>query len=273
VRIGTLVALAGLAAWVPSISTAQGTVALSPDTTVALGGTTFADQEVLSDNQMGSVAGLPLGTLPDASDVNAYHLFTDGDQLFSLDTTVDLGGGLTVGPADVVRFDGTTDTLEFDASAEGIPDGAVVDAVTEHGSGDLMLSFDTSVDLGGGVTAGDEDLVRFDGVSTYSVFFDGSAEGVAQGLDLDGAGFQASDGHLFLSFDGSGTLGGVGFDDEDILEFDATGPTWSLFYDGSAEHSALAAADVIAVPEPGRLLLLVSGVSGLLLLYQKRRWL
>ena len=273
VRIGTLVALAGLAASAPSTSTAQGTVALSPDTTVTLSGTTFADEEALSDNQLGTVAGLPLGTLPSASDVNAYHLFANGEQLYSLDISVDLGGGLIVGPADVIRFDGTTDTVEFDASAEGIPNGAVVDAVTEHGSGDLMLSFDTTVDLGGSVTAADEDLVRFDGVSTYSLFFDGSAEGVAAGLDLDGADFRAGDGHLFLTFSSSGTLGGVDFDDEDILEFDPSGPTWSVFYDGSAVHSALAAADVIAVPEPGRLLLRVSGVGGLLLLGRKRLWL
>ena len=245
------IALPPVVAWavlLPVSSQAQDTVSLSPDTTVALSGSTFEDQEVVGDNQMGSVSLVRLGVLPEASDVNAYHLLPNGDQLYSLDTTAELGGGLTAGPADVIRYDGVTDTLEFDASAEGIPDGVIVDAVSVHSSGDLMLSFDTTVDLGGGVTAQDEDLVRFDGGSTYTVFFDGSAETVPAGLDLDGADYRASDGHLFLSFDGSGSLGGVDFDDEDILEFDSGGPTWTLHYDGSALHAALAAADPRAGP-------------------------
>lgn len=260
--LGLLVFLLG-----PPADLAHATVVLSLDTTVEVSGTTFADQEALSDNLAGSVSLLPLGTLPDPADVDAHHLFANGDQLYSLDTTADLGGGLTTGAADVVRFDGTTDTIEFDASAEGIPDGVIVDAVTVHDSGDLILSFDTTVDLGGGVIAGDEDLVRFDGLSTYAVFFDGSAQGIASGLDLDGAGFRASDGHLLVSFDVSGSVGGVGFDDEDILEFDPSGPSWSLVYDGSALHGALGAADVVALPEPESWMTLMAGAALLCALY------
>ena len=234
-------------------------VALSSDTTVTLSGTTFRDHDALVDDKAGGNALLSLGTLPDATDVTAYHLFSNGDQLFSLDTGADLGSGVIVSSGDVVRFDGTNHSIEFNASAEGIPDGVGVDATTIHSSGDTLLSFDTTVDLGGGVTARDDDLVRFDGLSAYTIFFDGSAQSVPESLDLDGADYRASDGHLFLSFDGSGSLGGVNFDDEDILEFDPSGPTWSLFYDGSAEHAELGAADVIAVPEPVASLLLLAG--------------
>ena len=53
----------------------------------------------------------------------------------------------------------------------------------------------------------DEDLVRFDGV-TFSLFLDGSAAGVAGALDLDAVHHLDPNGHLLLSFDGSGTLGG-----------------------------------------------------------------
>jgi hypothetical protein len=251
---------------------AQDLVLLSPDTTVDLAGTTFADQEALADGMAGSVSLLPLGTLPDRTDVNAYHL-SDGDQLYSLDTTADLGGVGTVGAADVVRFDGTTDTIEFRASDHCIPDGVIVDAVTVNGSDDLMLSFDTTVDLGSGVIAGDEDLVTFHGSCTYTVFFDGSARSIASGLDLDGADFWAGSGHLFLSFDGSGSVGSYDFDDEDILEFDPIGLTWiSLYYDGSALHAALAAADVVAVPEPRGWLQLMAGMALLGTLNRARRW-
>jgi hypothetical protein len=255
-----------IAALIPAASLAQGTVSLSPDTTVELSGSTFEDQEVVIDDQLGTVTLVPLGVLPDASDVDAYHVLANGDQLYSLDTTAELGGGLTAGPADVVRYDGLTDTLEFDASSEGIPDGVIVDAVSVHSSGDLVLSFDTTVELGG-LTASDEDAVRFGGAS-FSLLFDGSSEGVPDGLDLDGVEVRPR-GLLWVSFDASGSIGGVDFDDEDVLEFDPAGPTWSLVYDGSALHAALAAADVVAVPEPESWMMLVAGVGFLGVLYRR----
>lgn len=245
--------------------------AYSAETTVTLSGATFPDQNAVADNLAGTTAPMPLGPLPAAADLSAYHLFFDtNDQLFALDTTADLGGGLTVSPADVVRFDGVTNTLEFDASAAGIPAGVQVDAVSgAEGAAALLLSFDTTVALGGGLVASDEDLVSWDGVS-FALVFDGSALGVAPGLDLDGAYVRPTDGLFFLSFDGSGVLGGVPFDDEDILEFDPSGPTWSLAVDGSAVQPALAASDLDAVPEPGQLLQLASGIALLAALARRR---
>jgi hypothetical protein len=249
-----LIALSTVVPWVvllPVSSQAQDAVSFSPDTTVELSGSTFEDQEVAKDNQLGTVILAPLGVLPNASDVSAYHHLANGDQLYSLDTTAELGGGLIASPADVVRYDGVNDTLEFDASAEGIPDGVIVDAVGVHSSGDLVLSFE-----------------RFDGV-TFSLLFDGSSEGVPAGLDLDGAEARPG-GLLWASFDGSGSLGGVDFDDEDILEFDPSGPSWIVVYDGSAVHATLAAADVVAVPEPAIWLMQITGLGCLLVLHRVR---
>lgn len=245
--------------------------AYSADTTVSLSGTTFDDDDPVADDLAGTTAPMPLGPLPPAADLNAYHLFfADNDQLYALDTSADLGGGLTVSPADVVRFDNFSNTLEFDGSAAGIPPGVQLDAVSGvEGSADLLLSFDTTVDLGGGLVASDEDLVSWDGAS-FAMVFDGSAEGVAAGLDLDGAYLAPASGFLLLSFDGSGVVGGVPFDDEDVLEFDASGPTWSLAVDGSAAQPALAASDLDAVPEPGQLLQLASGIALLAALARRR---
>ena len=53
--------------------------------------------------------------------------------------------------------------------------------------------------------------------------------------------------------------------DNDVLLFEPAGPSWTLSYDGSAQHPALAPADVqamaIALPEPAWLLQLVSGFA------------
>ena len=74
-------------------------------------------------------------------------------------------------------------TLEFDATAKGIPLGVMIDAVSEIGPNDLLLSFDVTVALGG-ITAAPEDLVRFHN-GAFGLFFDGSVAGVPAGLNLD----------------------------------------------------------------------------------------
>ena len=220
-------------------------LSLSPDITAGLGAETVHDENVAADDLAGAVTLVGLGNLPEEADLDGYHRLPSGDQLFSLDTTAELPGGLTAAPGDVVRFDGTTYTLEVDGIAAGLPPNAIVDAVSIIEAGDLLLSFDITVSVDG-ITVDDEDLVRFDGV-TFSLFLDGSAAGVAGALDLDAVHHLDPNGHLLLSFDGSGTLGGVDFDDEDVLEYDPVGGTWEMAYDGSAQHSGWPQGDLDAV--------------------------
>jgi hypothetical protein len=267
-RIGLAAGALAWFSWLPPTSQAAtplGSASVSSDVSVELSATTFDDEDVAVDNLLGVVVPTPLGAIPANADVTAYHLLSNGDQLFSLDTAVTLPGPLTAEHGDVVRYDGVSYSLEFDASAEGVPNGVVTNAVSQDGSGNLLLSFDITVDLGA-LTVDDEDLVGFDGANFSSVF-DGSAAGVPDALDLDGA-HDLGNGNLGLSFDGSGQLGGVDFDDEDVLEYDPSGATtWSLAYDGSALHSGWgggADLDAVALPEPGLFLLLGSGIAGLL---------
>jgi hypothetical protein len=178
--------------------------------------------------------------------VTANHQFWGGAQLFSLDRAVVLAGSLAVGPEDVVRYAGGSYTLEFDGSAKGLAPGVGVDAVTLSG-GKLVLSFDATVTLGA-VTADDEDLVRFDG-SAFTLFFDGSARGVPGGLNLDAA-HVLNGNRLAMSFDGSGSLPGVVFADEDVLEYDVLEDAWEITYDGSAEHPGWDAPNLDAVALP-----------------------
>jgi hypothetical protein len=248
-------------------------VSVSPDVTVELNATTFDDEDVAVDNLSGVVVAASLGSLPESADVTAYHLFDDGDQLLSFDTTVTLPGSVTAEPGDVVRYDGAIYVLEFDASLQSIPNGVITDAVSTNAGGDLLISFDTTVELAavsGTITVDDEDLVLFNG-SSFSLVIDGSAAGVPGALDLDGV-HDLGNGKLALSFDGSGQLGGVDFDDEDVLEFDPSGPTWAMLYDGSAQHATLAAtdADAISLPEPGAILSLAAGITFLAIVNRRQ---
>lgn len=173
----------------------------------------------------------------------------------------------------MVRYDGVSDTIEFDASAASVPDGAQTNAVTLSNGGNLGLCFDTPVELGG-TTCSDEDLVEFDGISISS-FFDGSSAGLDSSYDIDGAHVFASGGNLAFSFDTGGSLGGVDFDDEDVPEYDPIGASWEMAWDASVERTEWpAGADVNAVyflPEPSPLLTLISGCGLLARLWSRRQ--
>jgi len=152
-------------------------------------------------------------------------------------------GGETCFPFDVIRWDGSVYSKLFDGAAHGVPAGVEIDALAVDGT-DLLLSFDVGVTLAGTYFA-DEDLVRWDGAS-FSSFFDGSAAGLDPALDLDGA-HRLANGHLLLSFDGSGLVDGVAFTDEDALEYDPGSGGWELAFDGSSADPSWVEADLDAV--------------------------
>ncbi len=267
---GTLVGVFWLAVlWLATALAARPAAALTPigsadlstDITVTLDSQTIADEDVASDELVsGTITKIPLGSLPQASDVSAYHAFGGGKYLLSFDTIVTLPGGVTAFAGDVVQYDGSSYAIKFNASTESVPEGVHTDAVTVTAGGNLVLSFDTTVALGGSTYA-DEDLVEFDGLS-FSSFFDGSAAGLAETLDIDGAHVLEGSGNLALSFDTSGSIGGVDFDDEDVLEFDPSGPNWEMAWDTSVERTEWktgADVDAVFVPEPGQSLMLATG--------------
>lgn len=241
-----LLSFAALLAGTARAATPLAALDASPDVTLDLSGVVLDDGDLGADDLVGPVVPLDLGPVPIHADLDAAHDLGDGARLLSLDVTTDLPGIGAAGPADVARWDGAAYSLEFDAAAAGVPAGARVDAISRAENGDLILSFDVTVDLGG-VVAADEDLVRYDaGVGTFSLYFDGSDAGLSTALDLDAAE-RLANGHLLLSFDLSGSVGGVAFDDEDVLEYDPTAGSWETSYDGSAEDSGWPGADVDAI--------------------------
>jgi hypothetical protein len=272
-RLVTAVLLAALT-WVAATARAATPdfVALSPDITVKVAGTTIEDEEVALDNLLGIVVPTGLGNLPENASVTAYHACPNGDQLFSLDATVELPDSLTARPGDVVRYDGDAYTLEFDASEGGVAESSVADGVGMSSDGRLLLSFDTTTQLGL-ITVSDEDIVSFNPTdSMFTLVFDGSDAGIAESLDIDGV-HDLGNARFALSFDGSGSVDVVYFDDEDVLIYDSAGSSWALVYDGSAQHAGLASADVEAVfvPEPpSGWLLLAAGLGFLVELYRVR---
>lgn len=171
----------------------------------------------------------------------------------SPDVSVDLSGGS--GPAvhdeDVAIDDLTGIGLVGLEALGALAAAADLSAFHSRANGEHLVSYDTAQLLPNGLVAEPGDVVRFDGAA-YFLEFDASAMGIANGAH------GLANGNLVLSFDGSGQVGLVVFEDEDRLEFGAASASWSLVYDGSAEHTAPVRAlaggvsgGVIILDQPG----------------------
>jgi len=245
---------------VVTLGAAAGAIAqsfeVSTDTTTVLAGVVVDRRQPAEDDGV-TVVPMAIGpaapgvSLPNGSDLDAFDRLPNGDVLFSTDITVAVTGlpapGVA-GPGDVVLVDASGPVVVFSAVAAGLAPGTDVDAVSSESDGDLLLSFDTTVSVGG-VVVDDEDVVRIDGQGGAPVIvYDGSVQGVVAGLDLDGVYRDLTTNHLLVSFDGSGSVGGVPFDDEDVLDWNPSGGAYAFAYDGSAAPASWpAGADLDAV--------------------------
>ncbi len=218
-------------------------VEASYDVSVSGNALRVRDHEWLVDSLDGGIALGEIANLPPAADLVAYDRMGD-TEYFALDASYVAGGSLVVRRGDVVRLEAGVFSLAFDASAAGLPAGVGIDAIALAGA-DLLLSFDVSTEIGG-LRFADEDLVRWDGVTT-SLFFDATSAGFDRRLDLDAVDYAAVADRLFVSFDGSGERTGVAFDSDDVLEVElATGLVTSV-YDGASAIERPADVDALRV--------------------------
>lgn len=212
--------------------------AFSPDIHVFLAPSLIADEDVAID-LAGGVARVVLGNLPASADVDAVHGLPGGDILFSLDTAVLLGGTL-YRACDVIRYNGSGWAREFDCQGEGLPAGVNVDAVAMSG-GSLLISLDIDTVIGGQFYS-DSDIIAFNG-SSFSKFLNAGSAGIDVSADVDALDVD-DQGHVLVSFDTTGNLGGVNYSDEDVVSWN--GASWSLAFDGSADDAAWVSADLDA---------------------------
>ncbi len=212
--------------------------AYSPDIHLGHSKGLMADEDIAFPSSS-SLIKLMLGALPQATDIDAAHGLADGDLLFSLDTSAELGGVL-YRPNDVIRYNGSVWSKEFDGGSEGIPNGVNIDAIAMSG-GNLLLSLDVDAMLGGSAY-GDADIISFDGAD-FSLFLDADSAGISRASDVDALHIDDL-GRVLVSLDTGGELGGVTYQDEDLLAWDS--PDWSMEIDGSSEDAAWLAADMDA---------------------------
>ncbi len=150
--------------------------------------------------------------------------------ILSTDNTETLGG-LTFGKDDLVWYDAQTDTatLYFDGALFGGP--ADIDAIHVLDTGNVVLSTVAGATLGG-LTFGKGDLIEYNPTTdTATLYFDENLF-ISSQPNIDAAHLLDS-GNIILSTTGSATLGGLAFGKDDLIEYNPTTDTASLFFDGS----------------------------------------
>ena len=209
-------------------------LSFSPDTTVLLGNaaTVVNPSLVVRDDLSPAPGGLST-VLTMGGKLLAYHKMYNGLSLFVLDSAATLASVLAT-PRSVMRLDPATGTssIFFDGAANGVPDGAMIDAVALINDTDLLLSFDVAVALPGGVYADPRDLVRFNvGTGKYSLYFNGAAAGIPEGVNLQDVHYFDHNGHLLMTFDSFVIFPAAKAFPSNVLEFTAPS-TWENVYAG-----------------------------------------
>lgn len=97
-----------------------------------------------------------------------------------------------------------------------------------------------------GLLAADEDLLRLN-LGVFSLFFDGSVEGISSEMDLDAVHYLTGSNQFLMSFDTSGQIGSLRFDDDDVLFYNPANASWSSAYRGASRYADFNAADLNAL--------------------------
>jgi hypothetical protein len=156
----------------------------SVDVPTTLGGMDFTERDLIlydgtnfSKLLDGSAAGIP-----DGARINAATVLSDGSIIFSLDILSSMGG-LSFKANDLIRYDGSSFSLYFSGSDNGIPESANIDGVWVSASGEILFSLDIPCSLNG-LDVKDKDIVRWSNGS-FSKYFDGTVAVLPEGSDID----------------------------------------------------------------------------------------
>jgi len=169
--------------------------------------------------------------LPDSVNLRDFHLENDlhGDWLLALDIGVTLSGTY-FRPGDVIRFDGSSFTREFDAAAACVPPGVGCDGVARWGdTGKLLLSFDRTF-IANGTTIRPADVIVFSSGAFGKKVLDAHALGLPANLNVDAIDSFRTKDYLLVSFDTGGTVGGIRFTSADIMQLHRTTGAWTKRY-------------------------------------------
>jgi hypothetical protein len=149
--------------------------------------------------------------------------------ILSTDNTETLGG-LTFGNNDLAQYNPSTDTATLYFDGDLFTGTAYIDATHVLGNGNIILSTFESTTLGGlSFDAGD--LVEYNpSTDKATLFFDQDLFSQAENID---AAHILGGGNIILSTIDAATLGGLSFGEGDLVEYNPSTDTATLYLDGS----------------------------------------
>lgn len=161
---------------------------------------------------------------------------------FSVDVPTVLAGGTTFLPRQIVRYDGSSYSVELELPAE-----VEILALDRLGDGRWLFSTAHPVLLGGAWYE-PRDVIAFDG-GGYAPVFRGEAVGVPPSTRVDALSHDAS-GALLVSFDVPTTIGGIDYGRSDLVRWNGSfALAWSADGAGVPRSANLVGAD--AAPAGG----------------------
>ena len=200
-----------------SFSLSSAELLFSTDIPVSMENNSFEEKDIIRYTEPGfSLFNIGGVALDEGVNIDAFH-FNESWYKFSVDIKTFLNG-INFRCMDVVHYEGGQYYKAFNGLTRGIPASVCIDAVTTLPDESIVFSVDVPVSLEG-TDYQENDLIRWDGVS-FSLYFDGSANGIPEGANIDGV-HVTPEGMLHFSLDIPVQLGGIDVKDSDIVGYDS----------------------------------------------------
>jgi hypothetical protein len=206
-----------------------------------------------------SGGSVPILGAPLAGGLEALASLGAGPALAAQEQGAALLGGSGASGRRVALPWGANDLELADLSADGL---TILRRALEWGAGadaggggtpHLFLSTAGSAALGS-LSFGDDDVVDYDPeADVATLFFDGS--NFSSSLEDVDALHILPNGHLVLSTEESASLGGLSFEDDDLVEWDPVAGTAAMYFEGDLHFSADEDVDAVHVLGNGHLVL------------------
>ena len=237
-------------------------IILSTNATETLGGLSFYDGDIAEYDPATDTATLYFGEnlFGGNENIDALHVLASGNIILSTSNTKSsLLGGLSFGNGDLIEYNPTTGsgTLFFSEGLFGSDED--IDAVHILTNGNIILSTIDGATLGG-LSFGDGDLIEYNPTTdTATLYFDESLFSADE--DIDAVHILES-GNIVLSTCGAATLGGLSFGDGDLIEYNPTTDSATLFFDEGL-FSADENIDAVHILESGNIVLSTDAAAAL----------
>ncbi|MEW6419257.1 MAG: LamG-like jellyroll fold domain-containing protein [Nitrospirota bacterium] len=218
----------GVILMIASASLAYASLFFSTDIPATIGSNSFEERDIIKYEPpdfslylSGSTLGIPKGV-----NINAFGI-SGSNNIFSVDVPITLGG-MDFTERDLILYDGTNFSKLLDGSDVGIPDGARINAATVLSDGSIIFSLDIPASMGG-LSFKANDLIKYDG-SSFSLYFNGLANGIPESANIDGV-WVSSAGEILFSLDIPCSLNGLEVKDKDIIKW--SNGSLSKYFDGT----------------------------------------